>query len=500
MLDGNYPELTHTLPLGPASQLYTYYGKTLLGEKNLPLYMRDDLRSKPTLVCGTTGSGKTEGMLARAYQDASKGRPVIFIDGKGDRSTWERLFYYCAYLHKRPFLGLFPTEQLDHLSNSWNPLISGKLSSATVVDSFFSSYMRDRKNEGEAAYYNGFTQNAFTQLTRALHNSGYNFNIQDISVSLEDGDFFNEMERFIQPQGREYYDMLAGIRNKDIREYNRVMTSFWNYLKVFDHWTLNSTNPEIRLEDLYYSNAILYVYLPVGQQRWLMTALGNIILNQLRSLSNYVQSTETSARRRVPVFGDEVSPFIDQLLAEWVSKTRSSGLMLELGVQGLEDLATKSANIGESIRNNVPNVLMYNPHSVKTASWLSELFDMEGKLVHTRNLDGDEETDAGVERFGEGRKIPPGLVNNLRLGQFLFCPVARVFKPAYLASPLLPEIPPGQRYRWQGGHNGAKPEVRGFNLQLRAHKTQPRPVPIEGLLSVDQARAKYAAKLEGVTV
>jgi integrase len=43
------------------------------------------------LVCGATGSGKTETLMRIAYAVAKcSGAPVFYLDGKGDRDTAER--------------------------------------------------------------------------------------------------------------------------------------------------------------------------------------------------------------------------------------------------------------------------------------------------------------------------------------------------------------------------------------------------------------------------
>ena len=48
------------------------------------------------LVCGATGSGKTETLLRLAWAVAkSSGAPVFYLDGKGDRETARR---FCALM------------------------------------------------------------------------------------------------------------------------------------------------------------------------------------------------------------------------------------------------------------------------------------------------------------------------------------------------------------------------------------------------------------------
>lgn len=73
----------------------------LSGERALPTVGRAVLLSperlcRHVLVCGATGSGKTETLLRLAWAVAKcSGAPVFYLDGKGDRETARR---FCALM------------------------------------------------------------------------------------------------------------------------------------------------------------------------------------------------------------------------------------------------------------------------------------------------------------------------------------------------------------------------------------------------------------------
>jgi hypothetical protein len=87
------------------------------GERALPVAGRMVLLSQArlcrhVLVCGATGSGKTETVLRLAWAVAkSSDAPVFYLDGKGDRETAERFCGLMADAGRRT--RVFPNEAFD---------------------------------------------------------------------------------------------------------------------------------------------------------------------------------------------------------------------------------------------------------------------------------------------------------------------------------------------------------------------------------------------------
>ncbi len=98
------------------------------------------------LVCGATGSGKTETVLRLAYAVAkSSDAPVFYLDGKGDRDTAERFTGLMANAGRRA--SVFPNEPFDGWRGEPHE-IQGRL--MEIID--YSS-------EGPAAWYRDIAKN-----------------------------------------------------------------------------------------------------------------------------------------------------------------------------------------------------------------------------------------------------------------------------------------------------------------------------------------------------
>lgn len=465
---GNPPAILTRRPPKKHRELYSYMGKILIGGIR-PLYALTSMRSRPTLILGTTGCGKTEYMLSSACQDALRGCPLIFIDGKADRKTWNKFYYYCSIKAKRPFYALFPLSELDHLSQSWNPLHSTLLSLDTVVDSFFNTYTRElRLRDAGTAFYHDFQRNIFTLLCRAFYESGWGFNFNDISILLKRPDVFAQLRQYLSPKGLIPYNEIINKWSKNVEKFTESMTGFTNYLDLFKHWTLNSYNPEIQFDRLLSTNAVIYVGLPVNTQKTTMSAIGNILINQLKALSNHMQTTETENRRPIACYIDEAGSFVDESMADWICKVRSSGFMLTLGIQTLADLEQVSPTFAKRIQVNTPNILLFNPQSRETANWFSDMTGKQQKIDQTITTDSERpETVRATERVIEEPKIHPDFINQLRVGQCIYRPAERVNTLPYMAASILPDCPPPPNYQWHGLHRNKKPETKGLFFHIR---------------------------------
>lgn len=434
------------------------------------------------MVIGSTGYGKTEELLSLAYLDAKKGRPVIFIDGKCDESTRDKLYFWCHKQAGRPFLTLMPFQSADHLTNSWNPLMSTTLSIGTVAEAFINSYAdpsggSQKGSDGE--YYLEAQRTIFTLLMRTLHSSGLAYSTEDIRYLLEYEETLEALARQIPNKGIQHYNDLLRRRREEGKNFRKMMMRFANFLQMFSHWSLNSYNPTIQLDRLIYTDAVIYVGLPVNSEPYLMSAIGNIMINQLKAISAHMQTTEKSHRRAVTCIIDEAGTFVDTGLAEWICKVRSSGFLMTLGIQNLANLERHRAGFGDEIRSNTPNVMMFNPQDHKTAQWFSTICGHEMKKTVSAGVDAhaDSETGAGTVKSVETLKIHPDALLHLRLGQLVYRPPIPVEREPVLAAAYLPDPPSRPDFKHRRVVPEKKPEFTGIGLsqQIQASRRNMHP-------------------------
>ena len=475
----NLPEITDSCPSDDRRQAYTFYGHSLLGGLK-PIHALDSLRSYPTLAIGSTGSGKTQFLVSLAVRDMvnPSGVPIFFIDGKASNETFNTLYYYAKSLGK-PFYCFFPIKEMDKYSCSWNPLHSTKISIETIIDTFFTSYMPFRV-QSDSQFYIDTQRNFFTLLVQALHSSGKAFNVQDVIDMFENIDVLTQYAKDFKGQGVYFYNKLTVVKQDLGKDFKKVMQGFVNYLHNFEHWSFNSYNPEIQIDRLYYTDAVVYVGLPVNAQEITMKAAGALFLNQIKAFSNLIQGEDAINRRKVSIFCDEAAPWINSSMANFASKVRDTGMMLHWGVQSRYDLREGLEVVAHRIENNAPNIAMFNPRDRETADWFCSLIGEE--LHHSRKSNVTLDESGDVKELGTAseslvsmKKVHPDGIMNLRRRQYYYLPGTSIYRPLYLKSPLLSRPPNTPDRKFHGFHRPIKQELKGFFTRIRLNNSRVDP-------------------------
>jgi hypothetical protein len=426
-------------------------------------------------VVGTTGQGKTELLLNVAFQDIAKGRFTVFMDGKCDEDTRNKLFYYAHVVHKRPFYMFLPYIDGAHLTHSWNPFVSSTLQVKTISEMFINPYADYGGSKGAAEYYIAAQRDAFSSLMKALQSSGYSYNPQDVCYLLENDELLTNLYKPLRPTGMSHYAALIRRITADKKGFRKEMEGFINHLKLFTHWSLNSYNPTIQIDRLMHTDAVVYIGLPINSEPHLMTNVGNILVNQLKALSSHIQNSERSKRRAISCIIDEAGSFVDEGLAEWICKVRSSGFMLMLGIQNLANLEGRRPGFSREILSNTPNIMMFNPTDIETAKWFSLLSGQELKRSVTVNMEEGSEFDKGSFRANETYRVPPDAILHLNTGQFYYRSAESTERPILLSSPLMPTPDPRRlEYKCRRVETETKPELKGLNLGLQVAETMSR--------------------------
>lgn len=491
----SYEPVLTTLPKNdPRRFIYTYIGRRLL-EGQEPIYYYDLSRTRPSLIVGTTGSGKTELMASLALMDSAKGRAVIFIDGKCDLTLMNKLYYWSHHVFKRDFFCLIPHNQYDHLSHSWNPLFLTTVDPSTISESVFNSFEPPGQNDkGAGIVYSDFQRHIFQLICSALLKSGRVVNFQDINALLTHSDIMESIQPLITAEGIVAFKKLLIAKREKKREFSDWMLGFSNFLGKFSHWTLNSYNPTIQFDRLVYTDSFIYVGLPLNLEPHLMRAVGNVLVNQLKSLSHRLQGTPGSnVRRSVSCYIDEAGSFIDTTMVDWVNKVRSTGLILHLAIQLLADLKGRHGGFAEQIPGNTPNVFFFQTQDPATANWFSELSGRRLERTSSANVvneDGEAaETGAGLARLTESNRVPRDLGYGLRPGQLYFLPSSAI-QPMLLAGSFFPDPPARPDRQYTRPAYNARVEVSGLHLNYLLTLERQK---------FEAARARVRATAEAVT-
>lgn len=251
------------------------------------------LDSYPLLVTGTTGSGKSYCTYSFANKYIENNEGVIYIDGKGDTSTFIK-FYSSAIKHNRSndfyFLNFMrgnvdKDEQsegkITHSIDLINPLIGNTESfkcifGDKVYDLIHSLCLSIKENKGLVSIDNLNSFLILENLESFLSNDLFKNCKQTIVNYLNEIDFYSDREKALKKHAINFSYYQDIIEN----------------LNMYKH--VIKENAEINLESIYYQKKILLISLPalekssevLGKLLALVLLPLKIAMNKLRNIAN----------------------------------------------------------------------------------------------------------------------------------------------------------------------------------------------------------------------
>jgi hypothetical protein len=449
------PLFTSFPPTDERRFIYSYLGKRLWGRKwaNFqPIYVNDARRSRPYIALGASQSGISEFLISTAFQDASKGRACVYIDTEASVERLNKLYYYNHIVAGQPFYAFFIDKEWDHLSNTFNPLLNPSISVNSMAELFVQSMNqpldpRRRADEKEIKFLNQLV----LTLIRSLQASGFISSPADFLKILTRPEIMEGLPNHLNEEGRKIYSELLHRYQEGGMSFRDRLKTFADYLKNLSAWNLNSYNPDIQLDKAIEFGATIYIGLSYEKNRAASVSLGNLILNQLKSLCFTWENRDRQKRRAVSCLVDRAEYYLDDKLKSWINNVRFSSLMLVAGIQ----LPIARMMLGEAffddLKKNRPNFLMFHPGDKVNAQLLSDL---------------SVNSDAAIHKKEEGVKsnftpIKPDIFTELETGQFFFMPFDFGGSPIKIGGCYLPHSPQSDMKRYYRVQHGEKGKNKG---------------------------------------
>ena len=136
-----------------------FFGNEL--KTNLELWFSNEDMRTHVLIFGSTGSGKTEGLISIAYNALLQASGFIYVDGKGDNTLFAKIFSMLRYMGRDDDLLLvnFMTGARDiigpqkkRISNTMNPFARG---SSSMLSQLVVSLMDKSAGSGDGDMWKG---------------------------------------------------------------------------------------------------------------------------------------------------------------------------------------------------------------------------------------------------------------------------------------------------------------------------------------------------------
>ena len=355
---------------------------------------REINKAAHTAVVGASGSGKTVLLDALIYEDMRQGKPVVFIDPKGDNGSLLNFVNLCK-LTGRDFY-VFSEYWNGEGASALNPVKDG--SSTNIADRIFKSFT--------------WSEEHYAQICRdAIEDAVEVLKSKDELVCLES--IYNKLIE------------ISGSKNKEDNLYKRddiqgILSRLKKIIKSDFGEKLNKASG-LSFSEIRNSNKCVYIGLPVLGFAEISRAIGKIILGDISYTAyetyKYITPLTEDSLSKLALYIDELSAVITDEFVEILNKVRGAKMEITFAFQSPSDIAKHDKELCTQVLENTSNWFVFKQRIEDGAKIFSEAIGtMETKKQTTRVQDGEEQ-DQGSQRIVEELISHPNILKNLNIGQ-----------------------------------------------------------------------------------
>ncbi len=397
------------------------YGQVYLGEslsRSRSIFLTNEQREMHMQVVGSTGTGKTESvLLPMLAHDIAHGKGAIIIDGKGDKELLNRI-RHSVKANKREKHFYFFSLAHPKDSHSYNPLLRGN--ATELKDKIIGSMAWSEE------FYRRMAEQAALTILKALLLTNQKVRFKTLYACFTDLASLKMLSDKTGAKNRALQmDLVHMINNfRDNRKFLSGLIADL-YLSSRSEFSrkLDVIAPQIDLLKLYKEKKIAYFALDLQGYGDTAKRMGRMILQDLKTVSSYVQSNiPENDRRFFPVFIDDAANFLDLGFMDFLSKSRAAKIGIALFHQSLGDLySPASPNFQQQVIENTNIKIILRQDDPSAVEKFSKIAGTQRTLIPTyqteARLTGKGLTGTGSVREGQAFKVEPDLIRELKRGE-----------------------------------------------------------------------------------
>jgi hypothetical protein len=355
------------------------------------LLFSDIAKKRHSVIVGASGFGKSVLLDTLMFDDLKNGKPVIFIDPKGDIDSLNQFKDLCRINNRscRIFSEHYTGDNLIKLT----PVKDGTVTH--IADRIHNAFTWSEE------HYSVLCYSALKKAVRELKSN-------DMPVSL-DSIYATLIEL---SNGRDAKIKRSDIEGLILRLENIIDSDFGKVLGA----------DGFSIDELWQKKECVYIGLPVLGYAKVAKSLGKMILGDLSySVYNkYKTEEEKRPSDKVSVYIDELSAIITDNLIELMNKCRGVGMELNLAFQTPSDINKVSPDLCQQLFENGSNWLILKQRMEDSANMLSKAIGTMEGVKETSRVQGGEKQEEGSQRNVEESIVHPNIIKNLNEGQCVF--------------------------------------------------------------------------------
>jgi TraM recognition site of TraD and TraG len=376
-----------------------------------PVQVGTGARLTHTWVVGGTGTGKTLSvLLPQLAHDIQAGRPVVFIDGKGDRETAAAIFDMAQRAGRQTDFRFFDLRRPAE-SCTYSPLLAG--SPNEQADKIMAALRWDNE------YYRSQSHAVLIRVLRAMKVTGLPYTLDDVVAAMSDLGALRALAAVVNdPIRQAELDSVAG-RWKEYQLETAGMRAQLETLLMSDFGELLvAAQPDLSLAEAYRCGQVVYFALPVARFPETAPLVAKLIIGDLNGVAGMIQDGELH-KGFASIVIDEFAAFAMPLFIDLLNKARSAGMAITIAHQSMRsDLARAGEGYAGQVADNT-NIKICLRQS-EDAEYFAGLAGTRSIVKRTEQTEatllGEDPTGLGSARDADEYQVSPNLIRELPPG------------------------------------------------------------------------------------
>ncbi|GIL16313.1 MAG: hypothetical protein BroJett040_00640 [Oligoflexia bacterium] len=346
-------------------------------ESGHDVYINLTYRRMHAQIVGTTNAGKTESVIVPwVVDDIQKGRGLILVDGKSDKTLLNKLYAYAVASNRQKDFRVFSLSDYG-ISQTFNPLIQG------TVDEVAEKVIHSFQIENE--YYRTLQFDVFRNVLAIFRESKEYPTFLKIRQAISDPAKLQVLaEKTRNPLLIEWATEFLNTNKETRKEQISGLLSNLGYFTSGEVGPLfNVKCPSMSISQVMNESLIAFFQLPVLKSPMLGKAVAKMVLQDIQSSVSIRHASGKEDHPFVGVYLDDFTEYLTKSFVSVLNKSRSANVGVTFAHQAIGDLEGLGQEVKNQIQTNTNLKVFMRTNEPESAEYFSKTIGTKQSQKHT---------------------------------------------------------------------------------------------------------------------